>query len=318
MDKSFLNNRKVAVFMGGWSAEREISLKSGFAIHRALMEMNIKSTMVDLKSEQELEDSIRDVDLVFIALHGRGGEDGIVQDYLSSKQILFTGSDGPSCKIAMNKIETKKIWRELSLPTPDFVEILNAGQNNVETIPHLSSEEDITALDKSFVVKPAREGSSFGISIIKPGEGNLEDGIREAVKYDNNIIVEAFVEGIEITLPILGNKVLSPISIKPIGNFYDFEAKYLSNETIYEEIKLSLEKINLLKEYSWHAFSSIGCSGWGRVDVIQDLEGNFQLIEINTVPGMTETSLVPKSAQIEGISFNELILEILYLACSKS
>jgi D-alanine-D-alanine ligase len=280
--------------------------------------MNIESTIVDLKSENDLEDSVKGIDIVFIALHGRGGEDGLVQDYLSKKQVLYTGSDGPSCEIAMNKIETKKIWRELSLPTPDFVEIINAGKSNVETVPHLSSESDIVSLDSSFVVKPAREGSSFGISIIKPGEGNLEDAMQEALKYDNNIIVEAFVEGVEITLPILGDRVLSPISIKPTGNYYDFKAKYQSTGTRYEKMELSKEQLNLLKEFSWHAFSSIGCSGWGRVDVIQDLEGNFQLIEINTVPGMTETSLVPKSAKIEDISFNELVLEILYLACSKS
>ena len=317
MESYFLKNKKVVVLMGGWSAERGISLKSGTAIHRALEQMNINSTALDLLSESDFK-KILGFDIAFIALHGRGGEDGLIQNYLSRKKILYTGSDAISCNIAMNKIETKKIWRNLLLPTPDFVEIRNAGLIGVETIPYLSAQEEVTNLDKSFVVKPAREGSSFGISIVKPGEGNLEEAIENAASFDTNVIVEAFIEGKEITIPIIGERVLAPIEIRSEGNFYDFEAKYLSNKTEYKECILTEEELTDVKEISWQAFSSIGCSGWGRVDLIQDLEGNFQLIEVNTVPGMTSTSLVPKSAKLENLSFNELILEILYLACAKS
>jgi len=314
VNTSFLKNKRLVVLMGGWSAEREISLKSGAAIYHSLAKMNVESTLLDITAEVDFQ-KIQDFDIAFIALHGRGGEDGLVQSYLSDKEILYTGSDSVSCEIAMNKIETKKIWRDLSLPTPDFVEIKNAGLPNVETIPHLSNENDITALGETFVVKPAREGSSFGITIVQPSTGSLEQAIKEAAVYDKNVIVEAFVEGIEITIPIVGGNVLAPVTIKTKNTFYDYEAKYLSNQTEYQELIVTKQDMNLIKDFSWHAFSSLGCSGWGRVDAIQDLNGNLQLIEVNTVPGMTETSLLPKSAEIQGLSFDGLILEILSLAC---
>ena len=204
------------------------------------------------------------------------------------------------------------------MPTPDFVEITKAGKSDMKITPFLSGSDDITALDKSFVVKPANEGSSYGISIVKPGEGSLEEAIIEAVKYDETVLAEAFVDGIEITVTILGDRVLPPVAIEAKGAFYDYEAKYLSNETKYSLANLDPDNLITLKNFCWHAFKSLGCEGWGRVDLIKDNNNNFQLIEINTVPGLTETSLVPKSAALEGISFNELILEILHLACAKS
>ena len=216
----------------------------------------------------------------------------------------------------MNKAETKKIWRDLSLPTPDFVEIRNAGTPNLETIPFLSGENDISPLDTSFVVKPAREGSSFGISIVHPeGKIALEDAMKEAIKYDDILLVEAFVEGEEITVPILGEEALTPITIKPKNLFYDFEAKYLRRDTEYLKSDLNPEELSAVKEFSLNAFSCLGCKGWGRVDLIKDRNNNFQIIEINTVPGLTETSLVPKSASFEGIDFDSLITRILNTAC---
>ena len=317
-DSSFLGNKKVAVLMGGWSAEREISLRSGNAVLKSLKEMKINAKAIDLVSPEESTLQLEDFDIAFIALHGRGGEDGFIQELLTDKEILFTGSKTEACKLAMNKVETKKVWREFSLPTPDFVEITKAGKSDMKITPFLSGSDDITALDKSFVVKPANEGSSYGISIVKPGEGSLEEAIIEAVKYDETVLAEAFVDGIEITVTILGDRVLPPVAIEAKGAFYDYEAKYLSNETKYSLANLDPDNLITLKNFCWHAFKSLGCEGWGRVDLIKDNNNNFQLIEINTVPGLTETSLVPKSAALEGISFNELILEILHLACAKS
>ena len=317
-DSSFLGNKKVAVLMGGWSAEREISLRSGNAVLKSLKEMQINAKAIDLVSPEASKLQLEDFDIAFIALHGRGGEDGFIQELLTDKEILFTGSKTEACKLAMNKVETKKVWREFSLPTPDFVEITKAGKSDMKITPFLSGSDDITALDKSFVVKPANEGSSYGISIVKPGEGSLEEAIIEAVKYDETVLAEAFVDGIEITVTILGDRVLPPVAIEAKGAFYDYEAKYLSNETKYSLAKLDPDNLITLKNFCWHAFKSLGCEGWGRVDLIKDNNNNFQLIEINTVPGLTETSLVPKSAALEGISFNELILEILHLACAKS
>jgi D-alanine-D-alanine ligase len=317
IDTSKFKDREISVLMGGWSTEREISLKTGRAVVDSVKSMGLSVRSVDLSSPEQAIKLVDSLDLVFIALHGRGGEDGFIQAILEEKNIQFTGSNSKSCELSMNKSETKKIWRELSLPTPDFVEIKNAGTTKTQTSPFLSSEQDVSALEESFVVKPAREGSSFGVSIVHPGKGSLENAMKEALKYDDILIVEAFIEGEEVTVPILEGKTLTPISIKPKNDFYDFDAKYVRNDTEYSQSELSEEELTTVKNFAWHAFSSLGCSGWGRVDLIQDKKRNFQLIELNTVPGLTETSLVPKSAILEGIDFDGLIIRILNTACFK-
>ena len=313
-----LIDREITVLMGGWSAEREISLKTGKAVTNSIKSLGLRVRAIDLISPDKIKNIINSLDLVFIALHGRGGEDGYIQKILEESKVQFTGSNSSACEVAMNKAETKKIWRDLSLPTPDFVEIRNAGTPNLETIPFLSGENDISPLDTSFVVKPAREGSSFGISIVHPeGKISLEDAMKEAIKYDDILLVEAFVEGEEITVPILGEKALTPISIKSKNLFYDFEAKYLRKDTEYLKSDLNSKELRAVKEFSLNAFSCLGCEGWGRVDLIKDKSNNFQIIEINTVPGLTETSLVPKSASFEGINFDSLITKILITSCTK-
>ena len=317
IDTSKFKDREISVLMGGWSTEREISLKTGRAVVDSVQSMGLSVRSVDLSSPEEAIKLVDSLDLVFIALHGRGGEDGFIQAILEEKNIQFTGSNSKSCELSMNKSESKKIWRELSLPTPDFVEIKNAGTTKTQTSPFLSSEQDVSALEESFVVKPAREGSSFGVSIVHPGKGSLENAMKEALKYDDILIVEAFIEGEEVTVPILDGKALTPISIKPKNDFYDFDAKYVRNDTEYSQSELSEEELMTVKNFAWHAFSCLGCSGWGRVDFIQDKKRNFQLIELNTVPGLTETSLVPKSAILEGIDFDGLIIRILNTACFK-
>ena len=180
MQLSKLKEKNILLISGGWSAERDISLKSGAAVENALIDCEMTYVHVDLKEPQDAFNISKNYDLAFIALHGRGGEDGFIQEVLESKQIPYTGSNSSACKNSLNKIEAKKIWRDLFLPTPDFVEIINTGKPDMKLTPYLSTEEDITALDKTFVVKPANEGSSYGISIVKPGEGSLEDAMREA------------------------------------------------------------------------------------------------------------------------------------------
>ena len=249
-----LKDREITVLMGGWSAEREISLNTGRAVTDSIKSLGLKVRDVDLTFPEEIEKIISSLDLVFIALHGRGGEDGYIQNILEESRIQFTGSNSGACEVAMNKVETKKIWRDLSLPTPDFVEIRNAGTPNLETIPFLSGENDVSVLDASFVVKPAREGSSFGISIVHPeGKISLEDAMKEAIKYDDILMVEAFVEGEEITVPILGEETLTPITIKPKNLFYDFEAKYLRKDTEYLKSDLNFEPLAefLVEEGDW-------------------------------------------------------------------
>ena len=316
-DFSLLKDKEITILAGGWSAERDISLKSGMYVSEALEDLQISFNFIDLKSKEDAKNIPSDIDLIFIALHGRGGEDGFIQRILEEKGILYTGSNSDSSKIAMDKCKSKKIWRDLLLPTPDFVEIIKAGTPEMKLTPFLSGEEDITALDKSFVVKPSREGSSFGISIVKPGQGSLEESMKEAIKFDQNILVEAFVPGRELTVSILGDKVLQPVHIKPNGSFYDFNSKYVSNKTEYFKADLSNNELEEIKNIAWHAFSSLGCKDWGRVDFIQDENDNFQIIEVNTVPGLTQNSLFPKAASFEGISFKNLIGKILLLACKE-
>ena len=315
MDIEALLQNNILLLSGGWSAEREISLRSGSAVAEALNRHKINFTHLDLKSEEDAKNISDQYDVAFIALHGRGGEDGYIQEILESKNIKYTGSNSAACKVSLNKIEAKKIWRDLLLPTPDFVEITQARHPQMKLTPHLSAEGDITALDKSFVVKPANEGSSFGISIVRPGEGSLEEAMLEASKFDSSILVEAFVEGRELTVSILDNEVLHPIFIKPSGDFYDFESKYSSSGTEYIKADLGPEKLEEIKDYAWHAFSSLGCENWGRVDFIEDQEGNFQIIEVNTVPGLTETSLFPKAASYAGLSFDDVVAKLLLLSC---
>ena len=310
-----LKDKRILLLSGGWAAEREISLRSGRAVEGAFNRSGLTFTHMELKSPEEALDISNEFDVAFIALHGRGGEDGFIQEILESKGIRFTGSNSEACMTSMNKIESKKVWRELLLPTPDFVEILNAGSSDMKLTPHLSGEDDITALDKTFVVKPANEGSSYGITIVKPGKGSLENAMLEALKYDTSILVEAFVPGRELTVSILGSEVLHPIHIKPAGAFYDFDSKYANLGTEYIKAELSPSKLEEIKAYAWHAFTSLGCENWGRVDFIEDELGNFQIIEVNTIPGLTETSLFPKAASYLGLSFDEAIMEVMHLSC---
>ncbi|SVB18231.1 uncharacterized protein METZ01_LOCUS171085, partial [marine metagenome] len=226
IDTARFLNREISVLMGGWSTEREISIKTGKEVFESLKDQGLNVKRVDLLSEDHALEVLENLDLVFIALHGKGGEDGFIQKLLEDQGIQFTGSSSEACKISINKCETKKVWRDLGLPTPDFVEIKKAGSKMTETTPYLSSEKDVTSLNKSFVVKPAKEGSSLGISIVHPNQGTLEEAMKEALKYDDNLIVEAFIDGEEITVPILDNRTLTPISIIPKNNFYDFDAKY--------------------------------------------------------------------------------------------
>jgi len=310
-----LEGKKILLLSGGWSAEREVSIRSGAAVSESLDRLSLEYTHLDLTSEEEARNISDEFDLAFIALHGRGGEDGFIQEILESKNIQYTGSNSQSCKTSLNKIEAKKIWRELLLPTPDFVEIINVGNPDMKLTPHLSGEEDITALDKTFVVKPANEGSSFGISIVRPGKGSLETSMKQASKFDSSILVEAFVEGRELTVSILGDEVFHPIHIKPSGDFYDFDSKYADQGTEYIKADVDGSKLEEIKDFAWHAFSSLGCSHWGRVDFIEDREGNFQIIEVNTVPGLTETSLFPKAASYAGLSFDDVVIKVLHLSC---
>lgn len=289
----------IGILYGGWAAEREISLKSGNYVYHALIKEGFKCKLIDLSSENMAfsKNTYEGLDLVFILIHGRGGEDGSLQNYLESISLPFTGSNSDSSKLAMDKVLTKMVWNKENILNPNFL----IYENNLD---------DILKMKGQVVVKPANEGSSFGISIIDNNEADLKEAIKLALKYDKKVLIEKYIKGKELTVTILNEQVFDPIEVIPNSEYYDFKAKYLSNETIYQKAFLDEKRLSYLKKEALHSFNSIGCSGWGRVDLIDD--GNdFYFLEVNTVPGMTETSLVPKAAAFSGLSFINLLEKIL-------
>ena len=294
-----LKSLEIGILYGGWSAEREISIKSGDTVLNCLLKNGYKAKLVDLVSEEiaTKEKTYEGVDLAFILVHGRGGEDGFLQTFLDKINIPYTGSNALSSKLGMNKISTKKIWQRSNICSPNFVEF----NNNFEEILNLS---------KKVVVKPANEGSSYGISIIENNLATLINAIKDAKKFDEEILIEEYVEGNELTVSIIDNHAYSPLEIIPNSDYYDFDAKYNQKDTIYKKAVLEKKREIFLKKEAIKCFETIGCSGWGRIDLIDDGK-DFYFLEVNTVPGMTEKSLVPKSANFDNESFISILEKII-------
>ena len=283
----------VAVLCGGRSAEREISLRSGAEVHAALLALGVNAVRVDPANTEV--DVLRQFDACFIALHGRGGEDGVIQGVLEHLHLPYTGSGVMASAIGMSKIATKLLWAGAGLPTPDF---FIAGV----------SERD---LGFPLMVKPAHEGSSIGMRKVDSA-AQLAEAIAEATRFDTEVLVERWIQGAEFTVAILAGEALPPIRLETPNTFYDYDAKYQADSTRYIcPCGLSPEKEAELKQLARRAFQVVGCAGWGRVDVMQDQQGNFFLLEVNTVPGMTDHSLVPMAARASGRSFEQLVGEIL-------
>lgn len=294
-----LRKHKIGIICGGWSSERAISLKSGYSVYEALMKSEYNCELIDLDNERTAfsKETYNNIDIAFILVHGRGGEDGKLQNFFENINLNFTGSDSKSSYIGMDKIKTKKIWKKEGINYPEFIEFND-------------NFEEILKLNQKVVVKPANEGSSFGISIIENNKVSLKKAINEAKKYDEKVLIENFINGNELTVAILDEKALNPIEIIPNSDYYDFNAKYLSNQTIYREAKLNKEQKSYLQNQALHSFKTLGCYGWGRVDLIFNGD-DFYFLEVNTVPGMTETSLVPKAASFSGLAFINLLEKIL-------
>ena len=293
---------KVAVLMGGDSNERAVSLLSGDAVFHALNRLGINAEAFD-PSFRDIED-IKSYDRVFIALHGRGGEDGSMQAFLKSKNVAYTGSDSLSSAIAMDKLKTKLLWRTLNISTPDFLQVTEKT----------SYADIINSIGSPFFIKPSNEGSSIGIDKIK-NEQQYKEAFLKTSEIDSNVIVEKFVDGEEFTVGIVNGKFLPVIKIKPTNEFYDYEAKYLKDDTQYIcPSGIEKNKETLIAQEALEAFNSIGCSSWGRVDFMMDKKNDHFFIEVNTSPGMTSHSLVPMAAKEIGIDFDQLVLEILKTA----
>ena len=288
----------IVVLMGGNSAEREISLKSGHAVYEALIRKGVECFKFDWDGDNLDKLWSNTFDKAFIVLHGRGGEDGYIQKILEERNIPYTGSDSKSSSNCMNKAITKSIWKKQKLPlSPSIIANIN---NNTPQIP----------FSLPWAVKPTLEGSSIGISKVE-NYNDLEAALKIAWKYDDDAMIEKWINGDEYTVSILNNKALPAIKIISSSQFYDYDSKYHSNDTRYIcPCGLNELEEEKLQELAINAFISMGASSWGRVDFIIDSNSKPYLLEINTVPGMTSHSLVPMAAKSVGLDFDDLVVDI--------
>lgn len=297
---------KVAVLFGGTSAEREVSLKSGNAVLKALIAKGVDAHAIDTKYYSIMQLKNDGFTKAFIALHGRGGEDGVTQAILTYQNIPYTGSDVLSSALTMDKLKTKQIWQACNLPIANYIMV---DKNHAYSV-----SEIVNQLGLPLFVKPSHEGSSVGMSRVNEAK-ELQQALEHAFQYDNSVMVESFLAGAEYTVAIVGDEVLPSIRIKPSTSFYDYNAKYLSDETQYFcPSGLDEEQEAALRSLALKAYQSVGCRGWGRVDVMFDDIVNPYLLEVNTAPGMTNHSLVPMAAKQYGWSFDDLVYRILSLA----
>jgi D-alanine-D-alanine ligase len=292
---------RVAVLFGGKSAEREVSLKSGNAVLQALQTAGVDAFGIDVGDDFLQRLLAEKIDRAFIVLHGRGGEDGSMQGLLECAGIPYTGSGILASALAMDKLRTKQVWQSLGLSTPRHAAL--ASEADCQTA---ASE-----LGFPLIVKPAHEGSSIGMAKVATLD-ELIGAWQDASQYDSQVLVEQWIQGPEYTIATLRGEVLPPIGLGTPHSFYDYDAKYLANDTQYRiPCGLDAAKEEELKALTARACEAVGTQGWARADVMQDAEGKFWLLEVNTVPGMTDHSLVPMAAQAAGLDFQQLVLAIL-------
>lgn len=293
---------RVAVLMGGTSSEREVSLDSGRNCLEALKRRGVDARAIDGIPALVDELVAKRIDRVFNILHGHhgGGEDGILQGLLEAFDIPYTGSDVLGSALSMDKIRTKQVWLSLGLPTPRYVRL---GRN-----------DDVASAARQLglpvIVKPACEGSSVGVSRVF-SEADLPGAVALAARYEGDLLMEQMIVGEEYTVGVLGDTALPTIRIVPAGEYYDYHAKYVAEDTQYICPGLSGDAEEDMRALAVDAFQSAGCSGWGRVDIMRDRSGANFLLEVNTAPGMTSHSLVPKAARVSGIEFDDLVWRVL-------
>jgi D-alanine-D-alanine ligase len=296
---------RVAVVMGGGSAEREVSLDSGRNVLAALKARGIDAHAID--GIPALLDALRAGHFarVFNILHGQrgGGEDGVLQGALESLHVPYTGSGVLGSALSMDKVRSKRVWQSLGLPTPKFVALPRGADAP-------AVHEAAKQIGFPLIVKPACEGSSVGVTRVF-ADGDLDSAVELAARYPGDLLMETLIEGDELTVAILGREVLPSIRIVPKGAFYDYNAKYIAEDTQYLCPGTEGAAARELATLSLSAFDALGCTGWGRVDVMRDRNGRYWLLEVNTAPGMTSHSLVPKAAAAAGIDYQELCWRVL-------
>ena len=293
---------KVAVLMGGWSAEREVSLKSGEAVLNALLAKKVDAHKIDVIRNTIFADLKEgQFDRAFIILHGPGGEDGVIQSVLEIMELPYTGSGVLASAIAMDKLRCKELLQGSGLPTPAYMKL-----EETTDMSYIGA-----TLGFPIMVKPTLEGSSIGMSKVNE-ESELNKAWALAAQYGETVLAEQWIEGKEYTVAILGTAALPVIRLETKRDFYDYAAKYNDDDTQYHcPCGLNVEEEAQLQRLALSAFNAVGAKGWGRVDIMSDEEGKASVIEINTVPGMTSHSLVPMAAKEQGLSFNELVYNIL-------
>ena len=301
---------RVAVIYGGTSAEREISLMSGEQVLTHLKNVGVNAFGLDLGADgqdQLAQLQQAEMDVAFIMLHGRGGEDGTLQGVLEFMSVPYTGCGVLASSLGMNKLMTKLVWLAHGVKTPDY-----------EVLHNTSNWRQVTQrLGLPLVVKPVHEGSSLGINIVDSVEG-LEKAYQDATAYDREVMAEQFIDGDEYTVPILNNLSLPAIRLETDNTFYDLQAKYYSDQTryLFDNSMTELQH-EAMEDECRLAFEVLGCKDWGRIDVMRDKQGQNWLLEVNTTPGMTSHSLVPMAAKAVGLSFSQLALVILNLTLAR-
>ncbi|MCK5723644.1 MAG: D-alanine--D-alanine ligase [Gammaproteobacteria bacterium] len=293
---------KVAVLMGGWSAEREVSLNSGDAVLTALLEKKIDAYKIDVKRESIFDDLKKgQFDRVFIILHGPGGEDGVIQSVLEILQLPYTGSGVLASALAMDKLRCKELLQGSGLPTPVYMKL-----EETTDMSYVGA-----TLGFPIMVKPALEGSSIGMTKVEEETG-LNKAWQVAAEYGDSVLAEQWVHGDEYTVAIVGQTALPVIRLETKRDFYDYAAKYIDDDTQYHcPCGLDAEEESQLQRLALSAFDAVGAKGWGRVDFMCNEDGKPSVIEINTIPGMTSHSLVPMAAKANGFSFADLVFNIL-------
>ncbi len=306
-----LDGKHIALLYGGTSSEREVSLRSGAAVQQALINLGAQVTTCDPKQDSVLALNNQKVDCALIMLHGKDGEDGVIQGTLQTMDIAYTGCGVASSALAMDKFRTKLVWMQLGLATPQF-RLVRKGDDL-----SLAVQSIVEQVGTEVMVKPVTEGSSVGMSRAQ-GQDDILIALEFALSYADEVIAEQYITGAEFTVAILKDIALPSIQLKTPNAFYDYQAKYESTTTEYLcPSGLQQDKELQIQQLALQAYRAIGCEGWGRVDVMQDSNGKFYLLEVNTVPGMTEKSLVPMAAKAAGISFDELVYQIVTTAGTK-
>lgn len=303
-----LKQQKIAVLLGGSSAEREVSLNSGNAVLTALRNLGYDAHPIDPQQVAVANLKQMGFDRAFNILHGRGGEDGIVQGVLESIGLPYTGCGVMTSALTMDKMRTKMLWKAFGLPISEMEIVTKTNRATFD------AQQVVERLGLPLMVKPSREGSSVGLTKVKKAE-ELNTAVDYALQFDETILIEEWLDGDEMTVPVLDDQVLPAVKIIPEGEFYDYEAKYVSDNTQYVcPAPMSEQREQELKKLVKQAYDVVGCQGWSRIDVMTDSQGNFRLVEVNTTPGMTSHSLFPKSAATVGYSFEQLVEKILELS----